>query len=77
MIPWQHRRKFFVLNGGGRSTNHIPCLVSHGISGYVDSHKNYEWQGYAAVNGAAYMKDLLYRAPPNKVDAEEKIGATL
>jgi len=53
--------------------NHFPCLVIRGICDYSDTHKNKEWQGYAAMAAAAYAKDLLYRIPPNKVEAEEKI----
>ncbi|KAH8653955.1 nucleoside phosphorylase domain-containing protein [Tricladium varicosporioides] len=57
--------------------NHFPCLVIRGICDYSDSHKNKEWQGYAAMAAAAYAKDLLCRIPPNKVEAEKKIGETL
>ena len=57
--------------------NHFPCLVIRGICDYSDSHKNKEWQGYAAMAAAAYTKDLLYRIPPNKVEAEKKIVDTL
>jgi nucleoside phosphorylase len=53
--------------------NHFPCLVIRGICDYSDSHKNREWQGYAAMAAAAYAKDLLCRIPPNRVDAEKKI----
>lgn len=53
--------------------NHFPCLVIRGICDYSDSHKNKEWQGYAAMVAAAYAKDLLHRIPPNKVEAEKRI----
>lgn len=53
--------------------NHFPCLVIRGICDYSDSHKNKEWQGYAAMVAAAYAKDLLYRIIPNKVEAEKKV----
>ena len=53
--------------------NHFPCLVIRGICDYSDSHKNKEWQGYAAMAAAAYAKDLLSRIPPNKVEAEKRI----
>jgi nucleoside phosphorylase len=53
--------------------NHFPCLVIRGICDYSDSHKNKEWQGYAAMAAAAYAKDLLYRIPPNRVEAEKTI----
>jgi nucleoside phosphorylase len=57
--------------------NHFPCLVIRGICDYSDSHKNKEWQGYAAMVAVAYTKDLLYRIPPNKVEAEKRIGDTI
>ncbi|KAH8652926.1 hypothetical protein BGZ61DRAFT_281830, partial [Ilyonectria robusta] len=57
--------------------NHFPCLVIRGICDYSDSHKNKEWQGYAAMVAAAYAKDLLCRIPPNRVEAEKKIGDLL
>ncbi|KAL7962115.1 hypothetical protein V8C34DRAFT_311341 [Trichoderma compactum] len=52
--------------------NHFPCLVIRGICDYSDTHKNKEWQGYAAMAAGAYAKDLLYRIPPNRVEAAEK-----
>ncbi|KAF8867423.1 purine and uridine phosphorylase [Acephala macrosclerotiorum] len=54
--------------------NHFPCLVIRGICDYSDSHKNEEWQGYAAIAAAAYAKDLLGRIPPSRVEAEKKVG---
>jgi nucleoside phosphorylase len=54
--------------------NQFPCLVIRGICDYSDSHKNKEWQGYAAMTAAAYAKDLLRRIPVNKVEAEKRIG---
>lgn len=51
--------------------NHFPCLVIRGICDYSDSHKNKEWQGYAAMVAAAYAKDLLRRMPINQIEAQE------
>ncbi|KAL6824068.1 ankyrin repeat-containing domain protein [Trichoderma camerunense] len=53
--------------------NHFPCLIIRGICDYSDSHKNKEWQGYAAMVAAAYAKDLLYRIAPSSVTAEQRI----
>jgi len=39
--------------------NQLPCLVIRGICDYSDSHKNKDWQGYAALAAAAYAKILL------------------
>ncbi|KAL6887036.1 hypothetical protein GGI43DRAFT_264528 [Trichoderma evansii] len=57
--------------------NHFPCLVIRGICDYSDSHKNKEWQGYAAMTAAAYAKDLLLQIAPNRVEAEKKISDVL
>ncbi|KAF6527446.1 hypothetical protein HZS61_010490 [Fusarium oxysporum f. sp. conglutinans] len=54
--------------------NHFPCLVIRGICDYSDSHKNKEWQGFAAMMAAAYAKDLLRQIPPGKVEAEKPIS---
>ncbi|KAF4633561.1 hypothetical protein G7Y89_g4559 [Cudoniella acicularis] len=53
--------------------NQFPCLVIRGICDYSDSHKNKEWQGYAAMAAAAYANNLLYRISPNRVEDERKI----
>ncbi|RHZ65526.1 uncharacterized protein CDV56_109049 [Aspergillus thermomutatus] len=37
----------------------FPCLVIRGICDYADSHKNNQWQEYAAATAAAYAKELL------------------
>ncbi|RFU78062.1 vegetative incompatibility het-e-1 [Trichoderma arundinaceum] len=57
--------------------NHFPCLVIRGICDYADTHKNKDWQGYAAMTAAVYTKDLLKRIAPNRVEAEKKIGSLL
>ncbi|KAM5526673.1 hypothetical protein FOXYSP1_20914 [Fusarium oxysporum f. sp. phaseoli] len=57
--------------------NHFPCLVIRGICDYSDSHKNKEWQGFAAMMAAAYAKDLLRQIPPSKVEAEKPISEIL
>ena len=40
-----------------------PCLVIRGICDYADSHKNKEWQRYAAATAATYAKQLLSVMP--------------
>ncbi|PSN59028.1 purine and uridine phosphorylase [Corynespora cassiicola Philippines] len=57
--------------------NHFPCLVIRGICDYSDTHKNKDWQGYAAMTAAAYAKDLLNRIPVNKIEAERRISDVL
>ncbi|KUL90512.1 hypothetical protein ZTR_00270 [Talaromyces verruculosus] len=41
----------------------FPCLVVRGICDYADSHKNKQWQGYAALTAAAFTKELLGYVP--------------
>ncbi|EED11463.1 conserved hypothetical protein [Talaromyces stipitatus ATCC 10500] len=41
----------------------FPCLVVQGICDYADSHKNKQWQGYAALAAAAFTKELLGYVP--------------
>ena len=48
--------------------NDFPCLVIRGICDYADSHKNKEWQGYAAAVAAAYTKELLLVVPINQIN---------
>ena len=57
--------------------NFFPCLVVRGICDYADSHKNKEWQGYAAMMAAAYVKDLLRHIAPTRVENEVKINETI
>ncbi|KAF5521207.1 hypothetical protein CGCA056_v007084 [Colletotrichum aenigma] len=57
--------------------NHFPCLVTRGICDYSDSHKNKEWQGFAAMMAAAYAKDLLYQIAPDTVEAEKPISNSI
>ncbi|KAF5599141.1 trp-asp repeat containing protein [Fusarium pseudocircinatum] len=41
----------------------FPCLVIRGICDYADSHKNDQWQRYAASTAAAFAVELLGYAP--------------
>jgi len=43
--------------------NISPCLVIRGICNYADSHKNKDWQRYAAATAATYAKQLLSVMP--------------
>lgn len=49
--------------GAAGLMNSLPCLVIRGICDYADSHKNKQWQGYAAATAAAYAKELLSVIP--------------
>jgi nucleoside phosphorylase len=48
--------------------DNFPCLVIRGICDYADSHKNKQWQGYAAATAAAYAKELLSMIHPSQVE---------
>lgn len=43
--------------------NEFDCLVIRGICDYSDSHKNKDWQDYAASTAAAYTKCLIELIP--------------
>ncbi|KAK2771177.1 ankyrin repeat protein [Colletotrichum kahawae] len=57
--------------------NHFPCLIIRGICDYSDTHKNKEWQGFAAMAAAAYTKDLLGQIVPAKLESEKKLADTV
>ncbi|KAH6839397.1 hypothetical protein B0I37DRAFT_357994 [Chaetomium sp. MPI-CAGE-AT-0009] len=57
--------------------NHFPCLVVRGICDYCDTHKNVDWQGYAALAAAAYAKNLISRIRPGRIQDEPKISKAL
>ncbi|KAB8208811.1 hypothetical protein BDV34DRAFT_210536 [Aspergillus parasiticus] len=44
--------------------NLLPCLVVRGISDYADSHKNKDFQHFAAVTAAACARQILLYVPP-------------
>ena len=58
--------------------NNFECLVIRGICDYADTHKNKQWQTYAAGTAAAYAKELLSVIPAAGVEqmgqAEEGVG---
>ena len=45
----------------------FPCVVIRGICDYSDTHKNFDWQSYAAATAAAYAKELLAVISGDKV----------
>lgn len=48
----------FEMEGAG-VWDDIPCIVIKGVCDYADSHKNKEWQAYAAATAASAAKVLL------------------
>lgn len=57
--------------------NNYQCLVIRGICDYSDSHKNKEWQGYAAAVAAAYAKEVLSVTPVIRIDQTRTVRDTL
>lgn len=57
--------------------NDFPCLVIRGICDYADSHKNTEWQGYAAAVAAAFAKELLLVVPIDQIASTPTARDTL
>ncbi|KAL5040781.1 hypothetical protein BDW71DRAFT_212780 [Aspergillus fruticulosus] len=58
----QHGILCFEMEAAGLM-NDLPTLVIRGICDYCDSHKQKQWQGYAALTAAAYAKLLLSAIP--------------
>ncbi|KAN0083718.1 hypothetical protein V8E54_002806 [Elaphomyces granulatus] len=57
----------FEMEAAGLMDN-FPCLVIRGICDYSDTHKDKNWQPYAAATAAAYAKELLEVISPVQVD---------
>lgn len=55
--------------------DHFPCLVVRGICDYCDSHKNKQWQPYAATTAAAYTKELLLLIQPKSSEVPPHISS--
>jgi nucleoside phosphorylase len=70
-ISQQHGVLCFEMEAAGLS-NDLPCIVIRGICDYSDSHKNDEWQGYAAATAASYAKELLQTLPKAQVVGSQR-----
>jgi len=62
----EHGILCFEMEAAGLMNN-FPCAVIRGICDYADSHKNKQWQPYAAATAAAYAKFLLSCIDPIEV----------
>jgi nucleoside phosphorylase len=62
----EHKMLCFEMEAAGLM-NEFPCIVVRGICDYSDSHKNKEWQSYAAATAASYAKELLSVIPSEQV----------
>ncbi|KAF3922569.1 hypothetical protein ABW21_db0208792 [Orbilia brochopaga] len=56
--------KCIEMEGAGTMAAFSSCLVVRGICDYADTHKNKDWQPYAALTAAAYTKELLEMLSP-------------
>ncbi|KAL6800429.1 nucleoside phosphorylase domain-containing protein [Trichoderma sp. SZMC 28012] len=59
-IAARHNLIAFEMEGAG-AWDEVPCLVVKGVCDYADSHKNKQWQDFAAATGACVMKAILDR----------------
>ncbi|KAL7957738.1 nucleoside phosphorylase domain-containing protein [Trichoderma compactum] len=59
-IASQHDLIAFEMEGAG-VWDEVPCLMVKGVCDYADSHKNKQWQDFAAATGACVMKAILDR----------------
>ena len=66
----------FEMEAAGLMDN-FPCLVIRGICDYADSHKNKQWQGYAAAIAAAYAKELLSIIPTSQVENTRTVAEAI
>ncbi|KAF4500489.1 Vegetative incompatibility HET-E-1 [Fusarium agapanthi] len=51
----------------------LPCLVIRGICDYADSHKNDQWQRYAASTAAAFAVELLGYVPERQLKESPRV----
>jgi nucleoside phosphorylase len=57
----------FEMEAAGLTTA-FPCLVIRGVCDYADSHKNKDWQPFAAATAAACAKEVLLALPSTAVE---------
>ncbi|KAF3941493.1 hypothetical protein ABW19_dt0200051 [Dactylella cylindrospora] len=65
----------FEMEAAG-AMNILQCLVIRGICDYSDSHKNGEWQAYAALVAAIYARKFICNLP-READPESERRAQL
>ncbi|KAF5984143.1 hypothetical protein FBULB1_3438 [Fusarium bulbicola] len=51
----------------------FPCLVIRGMCDYADSHKNDQWQRYAASTAAAFAVELLGYVPERQLKESPRV----
>jgi nucleoside phosphorylase len=63
----------FEMEAAGLMTEY-PSIIIRGISDYADSHKNKNWQNYAAATAAACAKELLSNIDPEDMDPNAAVA---
>ncbi|KAL2675661.1 hypothetical protein Neosp_011851 [[Neocosmospora] mangrovei] len=61
-IAKEHDLIAFEMEGAG-AWDEIPCIIVKGICDYADSHKNKNWQNFAAATAASVAKALVEKYP--------------
>lgn len=64
----------FEMEAAGIMNSDLRCTVIRGICDYADTHKNNDWQDYAAAVAAVYAKELLGVVRASKNFSIGKIG---
>ncbi|KAI8948099.1 hypothetical protein F4801DRAFT_472990 [Xylaria longipes] len=75
-LAQQSKALCFEMEGAGFIEN-LRCLVIRSICDYADSHKNKQWQRYAAATAAAYTKELLGEMPILETQASKTVEEEL
>lgn len=71
------RQKLNILGfeeGAAGIMDDLSCLVICGISSYADSHKNDQWQAYAALAAATHAKEWLSIFPEVQLSCLEMVA---
>ncbi|WYZ42121.1 hypothetical protein EsH8_V_001016 [Colletotrichum jinshuiense] len=59
-VAAEHNVIAFEMEGAG-AWDEVPCIVVKGVCDYADSHKNKNWQDFAAATAASVAKAVLER----------------
>ncbi|KAL8310354.1 hypothetical protein RB597_010275 [Gaeumannomyces tritici] len=72
-VAKEHDVIAFEMEGAG-AWKEVPCIVVKGICDYADSHKNKEWQGFAAATAASVAAAILdrYEVPGGAMERVSK-----
>ncbi|KAL8402640.1 hypothetical protein RB596_009125 [Gaeumannomyces avenae] len=65
----------FEMEGAG-AWDQVPCIVVKGVCDYADSHKNKEWQNFAAATAASVTMGILDRYEVPGSPMEEAVTPT-